>query len=82
MKTERANPSTKPCWLFHKWLLVGSTGLSEYHECSKCYSRHVRQPDTGYQPVDWGWLNHEKITLGLYYVCGFERGGTTSENSE
>ena len=44
------------CMLFHRWREVMDTGFTVYTECKDCKSRHIRQRDGGYQPINVDWL--------------------------
>ena len=46
----------KRCWLFHRWRVVRDTGFTVYSECLDCESRKIKQPPTGYQPINTDWL--------------------------
>jgi hypothetical protein len=48
------------CWFFHRWRKVSDNGFTAYFKCYKCCkARKVIQPNTGYQSINWKWLNFE-----------------------
>ena len=47
----------KPCWFWHKWNIVGEIGMSHYMTCEHCHTRRVKQQSSGYQPINWDWVD-------------------------
>lgn len=47
---------------WHKWITERDAGITQYQRCSRCGGRRILQGDTGYQPIDYGYLfkGHER----------------------
>lgn len=47
---------------WHKWITERDAGITQYQRCSRCGGRRILQGDTGYQPIDYGYLfkGHEE----------------------
>lgn len=44
---------------WHRMILVKDNGFTKYISCTSCETRQIIQPDFGYQPINWDWLNFE-----------------------
>ena len=50
----------KQCFIYHKWQLIHSTGITDYSECKDCKTRFANQLGHFHQPINLDWVNFKK----------------------
>lgn len=53
----------RKCLLFHRWITVKDNGKTKYSQCQNCNTRKVEQTGSGYQPIDYDWVNYETAVI-------------------